>query len=577
MNFHLVFTVTCFAFAVGDASAANPASRALQEADPKRVICRAPQTGRAQIFAQLKSTALKYGGKINVSVEKRGVVGTTFPDLASMEQATKSLRELGVPCSRDEIRTLTDTKGSLRSSRKLAEEIPWGITKTFQNEGIPLVNYYPENPDVKVCVIDTGYLNGHEDLPDNEVSANGGNINDSGGQCQYHGSHVAGTIAAVGDNGKGVIGVFQGDEIRVARVFEPIYFGLLCGFVYSSGLVGAVQDCLDSGAKITNMSLGGGGPSSAEESAFLEFYEDENMINIAASGNDGPGNISYPASYPGVMSVGATDINDNIAYFSGTNEFVDISAPGVDIRSTIGPGNNYDSYDGTSMACPHVVGAALTLWNAYPACSNAQIKNALEAGADDLGSSGRDDEFGNGRLNYWNSVDILEEFGCQGGPTMSPTEPFSCSMMDQSVVSINIETDNYGSETAWTFDDTCTGVELFSGGNYDGGEEYQTDGCVDEGGSYTFTITDTFGDGICCSYGSGSYTVSVGEETKTGGQFGSSETQTFGPEDSNGVYEGKGCNWVAQNPSARCGMCSEDGSICAIDYCLQTCGGCAPE
>jgi len=148
----------------------------------------------------------------------------------------------------------------------------------------------------------------------------------------------------------------------------------------------------------------------------------------------------------------------------------------------------------------------------------------------------------------------------------------------EDVVSITILTDNFGSETSWTFDDTCTGDELLSGSNYGSTTEYQFNDCVEADGSYTFKIQDTFGDGICCSYGNGSYTVSVGDETETGGQFSYSETKTFGPgcgcEDFQGSYEGKDCAWVAQNPNSRCDLCSENGNVCAVDYCKQTCNSC---
>merc|ERR1719330_1880363 len=120
------------------------------------------------------------------------------------------------------------------------------------------------------------------------------------------------------------------------------------------------------------------------------------MLNIAASGNSGPGSINYPAYYPSVVSVGATDDTDKIASFSSTNSEVDISAPGVEVLSTIGPGSNYAYYDGTSMATPHVSGAALVLWNKVPSATNAEVRAALNAGATDLRAPGRDNYYGNG-------------------------------------------------------------------------------------------------------------------------------------------------------------------------------------
>merc|ERR1712157_364430 len=118
--------------------------------------------------------------------------------------------------------------------------------------------------------------------------------------------------------------------------------------------------------------------------------DDEGILNIAASGNDGNSDKSYPASYDHVMSVGAVDSSHKIADFSQHNDQVDISAPGVGIKSPTGT-SGYSTWQGTSMATPHVSGVALLLWNKYPDCTNAQIREALENGALDEGDQGRDD------------------------------------------------------------------------------------------------------------------------------------------------------------------------------------------
>jgi len=413
MHFQQLFVTAFLAFAVDDVAAKNPVSRTLQEqeGDPNRYVVYIPKSKREELYEFVKSEAGKIGGQLEVEVPKKGVIAVTFPDSDSIQAMQTIADDKGFTFEQDQIRSIDSMKPSLRTARKLAEDIPWGIEKTYERDGIPTTSYYDDLMTKKVCVIDSGYLTNHEDLPNGEVSVNGGNYGDTS-ICSYHGSHVSGTIGAVGGNGKGVVGVFPGPVgIRVAKVFTP-FLGFLCLFTYSSGLIGAAQNCLDGGAEITNMSLGGAAYSAAEDSAFEELFED-GMINIAASGNGGPGSISYPATYSSVISVGATDINDAIASFSGTNNEVDIAGPGVDVRSTVGPGSSYDNYDGTSMATPHVAGATLVLWNKFPSCSNEEVRNALEEGADDLGAPGRDNQFGNGRLNYWASADILAA-GCGG-------------------------------------------------------------------------------------------------------------------------------------------------------------------
>jgi len=164
---------------------------------------------------------------------------------------------------------------------------------------------------------------------------------------------------------------------------------------------------VDLGANILTMSLGGLQASNMERNAFQDLY-DEGVLHIAAAGNAGNRACSYPACYDSVMSVGATDIDNDIASFSVHNDENEIAAPGVNVKSTI-PRDRYANYDGTSMATPHVSGAALVLWNKFPSATNIEIRDALNAGAIDLGATGRDEFYGYGLLNYWNSYGILSE------------------------------------------------------------------------------------------------------------------------------------------------------------------------
>jgi len=454
MKFHYQCIVTYLLLSVDNAAAAEPPPCV---GDGNRYVSKFSIDQRAEPYDNFKSQAIKLGARIELEVPKRGVIAMTLPTSESIDTMQKSAHDSGIVFEVDEPRCMSSIKpSSLKTTRKLSEDIPWGISKTYGGD-IPSLDYYDNLTNKKVCVVDSGYLSNHEDLPDDEVSVNGSSYSDSG-VCSYHGSHVSGTIGAIGGNEKGVIGMFpSAPGIRVAKVFKPTFFGLLCGFVYSSDLIGAVQDCQDSGADITNMSLGGTSYSSVEESTFAEFFE-EGMINIAAAGNSGPNAIGYPAMYSSVISVGATDINDNIAEFSTTNSEVDISAPGVNVRSTIGPGSNYDNYDGTSMACPHVVGATLTLWNKFPSCSNQEVRSALEDGSDDLGAPGRDDQFGHGRLNYYGSLNNLADLLASGGcnSVIQTDSPSGCE---------DDEGSYQGKDCVWVAQDPDSRCDLCVNGN----------------------------------------------------------------------------------------------------------------
>ncbi len=224
----------------------------------------------------------------------------------------------------------------------MAEVTPYGIGSVQADQAAQ-----PGYGGKTVCIIDSGYDLGHPDLP----TAVTGTFN-SGGRGRYkgtgdslidgdgHGTHVAGTIAAIGGNGEGVVGVnSEGVNLVIVKVF-----GNNGSWAYSSTLVAAHDVCVDNGADITNMSLGGGGASSTEQNAF----DNSPMLNIAAAGNDGTTGFSYPASYSSVVSVAAIDSANAVADFSQKNSQVDIAAPGVAVLSTVPMGAGYEA----SVAAP---------------------------------------------------------------------------------------------------------------------------------------------------------------------------------------------------------------------------------
>jgi serine protease len=184
---------------------------------------------------------------------------------------------------------------------------------------------------VKVCVIDSGYYLGHEDLQDGNVtgyaSGTGNWFEDSCG----HGSHVAGTISAL-TNTVGVVGVLRSGSVplHIVKVFN----GSSCAWAYSSDLIDALNRCRGAGAKVVSMSLGGTGASSIEATAFQNAWN-AGVLSVAAAGNSGTTAYSYPASYSSVVSVAAVDSSKALASFSQRNDQVDIAAPGVGVLSTV--------------------------------------------------------------------------------------------------------------------------------------------------------------------------------------------------------------------------------------------------
>jgi thermitase len=256
---------------------------------------------------------------------------------------------------------------------------------------------FPNTGGVRVGVIDTGIDRLHPDLSGKlagcatsytaGVAVVPGVCDDDNG----HGTHVAGTISANTNNGAGVAGVAFRSPLVVCKALAT---------AAGTGLTSDIANCLDwtsrQGVKVVNMSLGGGASETLKRS--VEQAAARGVLLVAAAGNDGDATANYPAVYPEVVSVAATDSNDRRASFSNANATVELAAPGVDILSTF-VGTLYLRLSGTSMASPHVAGVAAEVFAQRPAATAAQVRDVLRTSVDDLGPAGRDQQFGHGRIN----------------------------------------------------------------------------------------------------------------------------------------------------------------------------------
>jgi subtilisin family serine protease len=272
-----------------------------------------------------------------------------------------------------------------------------------------------------VCIIDSGVDLDHEDFVG--VNFIGGYPAGWDTDNYGHGTHVAGTIAAM-NNGTGVVGVSPGTvSLYILKVF-----GDDGKWAYSSTLIDAAYRCRDAGANIISMSLGGDYYSSFENWVFQNLY-DQGILSVAAAGNGGGTAYSYPASYDSVISVAAVDQNNVVASFSRRNDKVELAAPGVAIYSTYKNGT-YVYMSGTSMATPHVAGAAAVAWSSDPSKTNAEIREALQQPALDLGDSGQDDSYGYGLIQTEQTYQTL---GSSGSPTNVELASFEAVADDSSI------------------------------------------------------------------------------------------------------------------------------------------------
>jgi len=415
----------------------------------------------------------------------------------------------------------------------------------------------------KVCIIDSGYAIDHEDLYGAErvESTQSSAFTDLCG----HGTHVAGTITAITGNGVGVTS--QGDsDLIIVKVFS----GAGCGWSWSSSLAEAVAECRNQGASVISMSLGGGGPNEFEEEA-MDAAVEAGILVVAAAGNSGNTAYSYPASYPSVMSVAAIDSSKNQASFSQYNDQVDIAAAGVQLPSTYLNGG-YASLSGTSMATPTISGCAAMLMRLY-GVTGPEAREAIELTAEDLGTSGRDNRYGHGMMRCRAAAEYLDGATCDAstaasavvsGPagsvdcgagvsvdvtinsgytgagcadqaytfvaSSSAADGFSIadapssSNLHRTSYSLNILSDNYPTETSWVA--RSAGVTVFSGSLGNDGEFNAAYDNVLVGESMEFIMSDSYGDGICCSYGNGQYELrDVNNDiVASGGEFGSSDS-----------------------------------------------------
>lgn len=319
----------------------------------------------------------------------------------------------------------------------------WGLHNTGQRilgqEGLPDADIdapeawdiFTGDPNIIIAVIDTGVDYTHPDLAANmwvntrEIPNNGIDDDNNGYVDDYygwdfanddndpmddvdHGSHCAGTIAGVGNNSLGIVGVNWRAKIM------PLKFISAEGYGYTSDAIDAILYARMMGAKIMSNSWGGYGYSQALYDA-IKLADASGILFVAAAGNDSNDNDgpwpTYPASYdlPNIIAVAATDNQDELAWFTNYGyRSVDLAAPGVNIYSTISGANNYAFFSGTSMACPHVSGVAALVWGKYPYLTHYQVKRQILQTVDKKPQFARK-WVSEGRLNCYRALAGLAE------------------------------------------------------------------------------------------------------------------------------------------------------------------------
>jgi serine protease len=333
---------------------------------------------------------------------------------------------------------------------------------------------------VIVAVIDSGVLLAHPDMAGRLVEGHDFLLGTPGGDdpgydpvppggSTFHGTHVAGTVAAATDNGIGVAGVAFDARImslRVCNVDGCPGYAIEQALRYAAGLSNDSGVIPPQPAQVVNLSLGRqGGPALTQEQLLYDQLRALDIFVVASAGNSSTSAVAYPAAYGNVTAVSALDFAGQRAFYSNFGAWIDVAAPGGDLGRDLNgdgfpdgvlstsaddrdgpPQPSYRFLQGTSMAAPHVAGVAALMRAAVPELRAQDIENLLrnQVITDDLGSPGKDDIYGWGLINAFKAV--TETLNAGGEPVpLAPfmaasaeTVSFGLTLQDGAVVFSNI-------------------------------------------------------------------------------------------------------------------------------------------
>ncbi len=327
-------------------------------------------------------------------------------DIPALAERIAALPGVEYACP-DRVTRVTSTPSDTRYSEQ------WGFPKIHADTAWDTET---GDADVLLAVLDTGisFAGGaltHPDLDDPGRYVLGTDFiaGDSLPEDGYgHGTHVAGTCAAESNNSQGVSGMNWVSQVYVCKIFDDFGFGS------ESDFQAAAEEAVDyavahSKRLVINLSARWLSDSSPLQDA-CDYIHSHGMILCVATGNDHASTIPSPAlhsaGFGGVIAIGATDDTDSVADFSNTGPEVSVVAPGVEILSTFptydvngDTAHDYVSWDGTSMATPHVAGLASLVWSHVAQLTNEQVRDVIQNTADKLGPGDFDNDWGHGRVN----------------------------------------------------------------------------------------------------------------------------------------------------------------------------------
>lgn len=316
--------------------------------------------------------------------------------------------------------------------------------------------------NVIVAVLDSGINAAHPDLAGKILPGYDFVWDDSDPADDFgHGTAVAGIAAASGDNGLGVAGVAFGSRILPVKVMDA------SGNAAYSTLAQGIRYAVDRGARVINISIAGNAPSATLQEA-INYAWSNNVIIVAAAGNNANSTPQFPAACENVLAVSATGADDTLASFSSFGGHIALAAPGENIWTTARDlASLYVNLRGTSAASPIVAGVAALVAAANTTLANTDIVSLLKQNADDLGVAGIDGSFGHGRVNAARAVAAAAGNPAEPPQPMPPSPPEV--RLTSPLVGAQITLGTTLSVTASASADTAAGarlakVEVFANG-----------------------------------------------------------------------------------------------------------------
>ena len=409
----------------------------------------------------------------------------------------------------------------------------WGLDRIDQRD-LPLddasfagaVDFAGDGEGVHVYILDTGVRATHSEFVGRVGNGYDAVDDDSDpDDCNGHGTHVAGTVAG------SIFGIAKAATVHSVRVAR-------CNGQVTNADVIAGVDWVNANhiaPAVANLSLGGPVAHALDNAVEASFQA--GVFYSMSAGNDTANACSYsPARAQGGLTVGATDSQDVRTHYSNYGSCVDIYAPGNAIASAWATDDNaFVFLSGTSMAAPHVAGAAALFWANHRGASAQDVADALTSWASVDRVLGLDQAWPN-RLLYTGAEDDIGQGSSAPGNGID--------------VLVTLSLDEYPMETTWVIENS-QGLTVAASPPYTTRSATVTKTLSLEPGTYSFRISDSYGDGICCAFGNGFYEVTDenGRVLAAGGAFGDSETTSFilthGVALSHGTRSGVNEHWAS--------------------------------